>query len=688
MKHILTLLSLTLLAPHAALRAADVPLPSAKAVPMTSDATAGQQPTPLGNAAAGFDFSAGLPAGWTAKGEVFGTGDQAVKLSSRSELYYAESKPAPGMIVSPEFEIAKPYVNIKVNGENLNGELSLILVTGTGKDKRQVVRQSLQSGLQIKGWLKDGWFSFDVRDYLGKTVYFQLSDCLSLSQVNVKEILFGDEPRGDFSGKALIEATQQVLDRNKATADADPFRPVLHAQAASGMTWDANGLIYKDGLYHFFYLMSPGGGTPAVQGHMVSKDLVSWEQRPIAAWPSVEEGEEAVWSGSAAIGDDGRCHIFYSGIGPDRSPIFSHRQGHLVSTDSSFDRFEKVNASMITMDDIPVPAQSVRDPFVFRDGKTWYLTLTGSVLKDGNEALADQKIKWPESAKQGAVFLFRSADLYKWEYRGIVYKSENKPLLEVSDLIRKPDGLWFFSPGGKEYHIGSLDFTNAVFTPVRVQGKASSGVFYAYRSITVPDGRHLVMGCMTEGGGNKVGWKSSYAFPREWSFDGNTLLQKPARELQTLRKEHFSYTGTVAGVQPIDHAGTEYELVVEMDLGTAAKCGLVIRRSDDGTHGYRITWDGQKAGCESVTPEPGKKENWWMNPIPMVPENKNGSKKVKFHVFVDRGLVEVFVDDQKTFERPVEHIPLADTGIAVFAEGGNAQVVSLDRWNLARKNEK
>ena len=32
MKHILTLLSLTLLAPHAALHAADVPLPSAKAV--------------------------------------------------------------------------------------------------------------------------------------------------------------------------------------------------------------------------------------------------------------------------------------------------------------------------------------------------------------------------------------------------------------------------------------------------------------------------------------------------------------------------------------------------------------------------------------------------------------------------------------------------------------------------------
>ncbi|MCF7817369.1 MAG: glycoside hydrolase family 32 protein [Kiritimatiellales bacterium] len=635
--------------------------------------------------AADFDFSAGLPPGWIAKGDAFGSGDKAVKQISDLSLYYAKAEPAAGIIVSAEFTITTPYLNIQVDGGTLKGRLSLIRVLD---GNRQVIRKSLASNLQINGWLKGGWFTFDVRDYLGEKAYFQLSDCRSLSQVNLKQILFGNEPRGDFSGKVYIEATQQVLDRDKATADADPFRPVLHAQAASGKTWDANGLVCKDGLYHFFYLIAPNGAPP-VQGHKVSTDLVAWEERPIAAWPSVEAGEEGVWSGSAAIGDDGRCHIFYSGIGPDRSSIFSHRQGHLVSTDSSFDQFEKVNASMITMDDIPVPAQSVRDPFVFRDGKTWYLTLTGSVLKDGNEALADQKIKWPDSAIQGAVFLFRSENLYDWKFEGIACKSENKPLWEVSDFIKRKDGLWLFSPGGKEYHIGRFDLDNATFEPVRPQEKISIGEFYAYHSITVPDRRHLVMGRLTDGGGTAKKWVGTYAFPREWSFDGNTLIQKPARELQGLRKEHFSHAGTVlSGVQPIDKVDTEYELLVEMDLGTASKCGLEIRRSDDGTRGYRITWDGQKAYCQSIAPEPPEITAWWINPLPIVPENKSGSKQVKFHLFVDRGLVELFVDDQKTFERPVEHIPLGDTGIAVFAAGGDAQVVSFDRWNLGRKNEK
>ena len=631
----------------------------------------------------GFDFSAGLPAGWTAEGEVFGTGDKAVKLRSDLSLYYAKPQPVPGIILSPEFEVTAPYINIKINGAKLNGELSLIRVVGSEKDKRQVIRKSLAANLQIPGWLHDGYFTFDVKEYQGQTIYFQLSDCFSVSQINLKKISFDAVPLGDFSGKVYIEAVQQVLDRDRAAADADPFRPVLHAQAVSGKSWDANGLVYKDGIYHFFYLIAPNGAPP-VQGHKISTDLVSWEERPIAAWPGIECGEEGVWSGSAVIDAEGRCHIFYSGVGPDRSSVFGHRQGHLVSIDAAFDRFERVDASMITMNDIPVPAQQVRDPFVFRENGLWYMTLTGSVLKDGQESLAGQKVKWPDNAIQGVVFLFRSADLYKWEYRGIVYKSENKPLWEVSDFIKKPDGLWFFSPGGKEYHIGSLDLTNAVFTPVRAQGKVSIGEFYAYRSMTGPDGRHLILGRLTDGGGPDKKWVGTYAFPREWSFDGNVLIQKPAGELQALRKEHFSYTGTISGLQPIDHAGTEYELVAEMDLCTASKCGLEIRRSDDGAQGYRITWDGQKVYCQSITHEPPGVAVWWTNPLPIVPENKNGSKRIKLHVFVDRGLTELFVDDQKTFERPAEHIPLEDTGIAVFADGGDAKIISLDRWNLGK----
>lgn len=636
-----------------------------------------------GSAAVDFDFSAGLPETWSAAGSVFGTIDEAEKLQSDLSLFYAMPVSVPGIIVSPEFEVCERYLNIRVDGETLKGQLAVIRVLDGGK---QVIRKSLAYNLQDSGWLKDGWFTFDVGDYLGETVYFQLSECYSLAEVNLVRIFSGTAPLGDFSGAAYIEATRRLLDADAATADSDPFRPVLHAQAASGKTWDANGLVYKDGVYHFFYLVRPNAASP-VQGHMVSTNLVDWEERPIAAWPSIEEGEEGVWSGSAVIDGEGRCHLFYTAVGPDRSSVFGHRQGHFVSVDPAFDRFERVDSSTIMMEDIPVPAQQVRDPFVFREEGQWYLTLTGSVLKEGYESLADQKIKWPDEAVQGAVLLFRSDDLYDWEYRGVAYESEDKPLWEVSDFIKKEDGLWFFSPGGMEYHVGSLDLTNAVFSPVRESGRVSVGEFYAYRSLTVPDGRHLVMGRLRDGGSDAKKWVGTYAFPRDWSFEGSVLIQQPAVELQSLRKEHFNYAGIVSnGVGQIDSAGTEYELVVEMDRGSAGTCGLEIRRSDDGAEGYRITWDGQKAYCQSIAPEPPEITAWWINPIPIVPENKTDPDRIKFHVFVDRGLVEVFVDDQKTFERPVEHIALACTNIAVFADGGDAEVVSYDRWNLVPCN--
>ena len=678
MKHTIPLLTALLLAPLAALHAADVPLPSAKAVPMTSDATAGKQPTPLGNAVAGFDFSAGLPAGWTAKGSAFGEGD-AVKLSRQHQSYYAVASAVGGVIISPELTVSEPWINIQIEGGKLVGELSLVRVLPDGL---QVVRTSPSYKRQIPGWLKDGWFSMNVKDYVGEKVYFQLSDCPTLEKVNLKRICFEKEPRGDFSGRAFIEATKQLLEESRAIADADPFRPVLHARALSGKSWDPNGLVFAKGLYHHFYLQHPYRGEPNM-GHMTSADLVNWEYRPVAVWPSVEEGENEVWSGSAVIDDEGRCHIFYTSIGADRSPVFSSRQGHCVSTDASFDRFEKVSTSMITMNDIPVPAQDVRDPFVFREGDVWYMALTGVVLKKGNESLAGQKIRWPNDVKQGAVFLFRSKNLYDWKYVGIPIRSEERPLLEVADFIKIDDGRWFFSPGGKEYHVGKFDLENAVFTPVRTRGFPSVGQLYAYRSMADPKGRNLIMARLADGGSWERRWVDTYAFPREWSLKSNTLIQKPVPELQSLRREHSNYRGSLNNeALVIDTAASEYELIVGMDLGTAAKCGLEIRRSDDGAQGYRITWDGSKAYAESMVPE--GKDPWWKQPVHIIPENKSDPKRIAFHVFVDRGLVELFVDYQKTFERTVENIPLDCKNIAVFAEGGKANVISYDRWKLRK----
>ncbi len=295
-----------------------------------------------------------------------------------------------------------------------------------------------------------------------------------------------------------------------------------HFEPKKGWMNDPNGLCKFNGVYHAFFQHYPYAKVwgPMHWGHAISKDLIHWEELPIALTPDKPyENDGGCFSGSA-IEKDGVLYLFYTSV----SKELGQTQSLAISKDGI--NFEKYDKNPI-IDKVPVDgSKDFRDPKVFKY-EDKYMMVCGSG-KDG----------------VGKVLLFESNDLFNWSYVGVLFEDKNcGEVIECPDFFKLGnDYILMFSMMNRDLYstnfiIGSFD-GKKFKEKRRVQNEAGPE-FYAPQ--TFFDGsRRIIIGWM-------YSWKkapdkyASYAgalsIPRELKIIDENLINFPVSECNFLLKK-------------------------------------------------------------------------------------------------------------------------------------------------------
>ena len=483
------------------------------------------------------------------------------------------------------------------------------------------------------------WAALDMGKHVGKSAVLAVSD------------------PARRAGLALIESSDQ--ERYLQPLYDEALRPQFHFSQRLGWNNDVNGLVYHDGEWHLFYQYCPVALHHADKhwGHAISRDLVHWEELPVALYP-ITQAKGQCFSGSAVV-DHLNTAGFQTGSKPPIVAVFSDfGAGVGEALAYSNDR----GRTFTYYEGNPVLKHPGNDPKVI-----WYkYDKNDQPLNAEAQKLGGHWVMAVYDFTRGIgknIAFYTSTDLKNWTKQShLPGYSECPEVVELPVAGGTDETRWVTFAADAQYAVGRFD--GRTFTPEH-EGKHRMhyGAYFGSQIFNnAPDGRCIQM-AWARLNLPDMPFNQAFTFPHQLTLrktpDGIRLFAKPVEEIALLRnKTHSAAAGELLPDAPrkVAVSGELFEVRAEFVLGQAKAVGVDIG-------GNRVAYDVAAAK---------------LNGTPMT----SVDGKVSMQVLLDRPMIEICGNDGAVYITADRRRRGGVDSITAFADGGPAKLVALDVHEL------
>ncbi|MFA6172156.1 MAG: GH32 C-terminal domain-containing protein [Kiritimatiellales bacterium] len=489
-----------------------------------------------------------------------------------------------------------------------------------------------------------------------------------------------------------------------------PNSPTYHFYPPEGAMNDPNGIIYWQGLYHYFYQFRPADLPVGFwKGHAVSRDLVHWIDLPVFLYESSASG--------GALVETNRVIYMWGGV-----------SGRIaISRDPLLMDWE-YDMKPVIPGNIPGPDPAMgcfQDPCPFKIGDRYYALFSTGPGGEKNAFSFGSFPFW---------HLFESGGIDTgWKYSGdfmdrLTTALHGRPGEDGAVCALNRIGhdqyllVWASHRLGPQYYVGRFDETAKRFIPQSFARMDSPQGLLNWTA-SGEDRHEGTVNVISKIQQNFMTPSSSagevHTQVRQFSLDNEgRVLMRPVPGMNSLRGKHQEIQPRLLPsneeVVIPELSGDTKELIIEIETRQAKALRVSVRRSSAREESadisfYPYIWMMGDARAFAEAGQPWGKFGDYLGAYgavtvdtsrssllpkrilapdmielePWVLIGKDKSRQpLRLHIYLDKAVVEVFVNDRKYTATCVFPSREDSTGVSVTALGGDAFLKIAEGWDM------